>query len=124
VTVTAGRCCQVHGSDGHTEPVSRTNSLRDGHAANCNCSAISLFSRCTVPLPTPTSAAILRMPLPPLRCLVMVFSTWATLLRATKFLPLLADALQTGEDPAADDRSFLFAKDRRHLDHGSSHGRR
>ena len=37
------------------------------HAAFANPSVISLFTRCTVPLPTPTSAATFSMPLPALR---------------------------------------------------------
>jgi hypothetical protein len=44
------------------------------HAASANCPAISRFTRCTVPLPTPTIAATLRMPLPALRCSPMAFS--------------------------------------------------
>ena len=38
------------------------------HAAFANSPAISRFTRCTVPLPTLTIAATLRMPLPALRC--------------------------------------------------------
>lgn len=45
------------------------------HAASANCPAISVFTRWTVPLPTPTSAATLRMPCPALRCSRMAFST-------------------------------------------------
>ena len=41
---------------------------RPSHAASANRPAISLFTRCTVPLPTPTNAATLRMPFPALRC--------------------------------------------------------
>ena len=48
---------------------------RRDHAALTNSWAISLFTRCTVPLPTPTSAATFSMPLPALRCVLMAAST-------------------------------------------------
>jgi hypothetical protein len=48
----------------------------DNQAASANCPAISLFTHCTVPLPTPTSAATLSMPMPALRCVLMAFLTY------------------------------------------------
>ena len=42
--------------------------------AAANSATNSRFTRCTVPLPTPTSAATLRMPLPALRCLLIASS--------------------------------------------------
>ena len=45
-------------------------------AASANSATISFFTRCTVPLPTPTSAATFRMPFPALRCLLMASSTF------------------------------------------------
>src|SRR5690349_12724040 len=42
-------------------------------------------------------------------------------LRTPKSLALLATTIQPCDDPAAKNLPFLFAKDRRHLDHGSAH---
>ena len=49
--------------------------------------AISRFTRCSVPLPTPTSVATLRIPWPALRCLLMASSI------VGDTLPLLTDAV-------------------------------
>jgi hypothetical protein len=46
------------------------------------------------------------------------------LLRPVEPLALLAHATQPGHDSIAEDRSFLFAKHARHLDHGAAHWRR
>ena len=75
------------------------------HAAFANSPAISRFTRCTVPLPTPTIAATL----PALRC-----SGCCLYLRrhlgAAELLPLLANAVEAGKDPTADDLPFLLAE--------------
>ena len=117
----SGRWRRVHGSDGHAEPVSPIvlpNGLHDGHAASANCAAISRLTRCTVPLPTPTSAATFSMPFPALRCVLMAFSTLGDYLRAAEPLPLLADAIQAGEDSGAEHRSFLSAMLKSSTPHG------
>ena len=44
-------------------------------------------------------------------------------LRAAELLPLLAHAVETGKNPAANDLPLLLAEHRRHLDHGASHRR-
>ena len=54
----------------------------------------------------------------------MAFSTLGGHLRATELLSLLADTIEAGENSASEHRSFLFAKYRRHLDHGAAHRRR
>jgi hypothetical protein len=57
------------------------------HTAAVNRTAISRFTRCTVPLPTPTSAATFSMPFPASRCFLMVFSTLGDTLGRPSFLP-------------------------------------
>jgi hypothetical protein len=56
-------------------------------------SAISLFTLCTVPLPTPTIAATFRMPLPAFRCFLMASSTLGATLGPAKSATLLTIAL-------------------------------
>jgi hypothetical protein len=67
------------------------------HAASTNCRAISLFTRCTIPLPTPTIVATFRMPCPALRCLLMASS----ILGDTPFgQPSFCPCLRTRSRPA------------------------
>jgi hypothetical protein len=53
----ADSCAQRQAANGWS-------SLSGDHAVSANCSAISLFSRCTVPLPPPTRTAAFSMPFP------------------------------------------------------------
>ena len=62
------------------------------HTISANFPAISRFTRCSVPLPTPTSVATLRIPLP---ALGVLDRRW----------PLLAHTVEAGDDPAANDLS-------------------
>jgi hypothetical protein len=87
------------------------------HAASANCRAISLFTRCTVPLPTPTIAATLRMPLPALRCSRMAVSTFGATLGRPCFFP----CWRTRSSPAFTLLRMISRSHRRHLDHGSFH---
>jgi hypothetical protein len=80
---------------------------------------ISGFTRCAVPLPTPTTAATLSIPLPAL----MASSVFGDTFRATELLPVLAHAVQPGKDPTANDLPFLLAKHRCHLDHRTTNRR-
>jgi hypothetical protein len=93
------------------------------HAASANFPAISLFTRCTVPLPTPTIAATLSMPYPALRCSRMAASILGETLGRPSFLPCWRTRSSPAENPAAYDRSFLFAEHRCHLDHRPPHWR-
>ena len=81
-----------------------------------------LLTRCTASLPQPTSAATLRMPLPALRCFLMASSTFGGR-RGAEFLALRAHAVEPGQDLAAEHRSPLLAKNRRHLNHCAAHRR-
>ena len=62
---------------------------KDGlhHAAFTKLAAISRFTLCTVPLPTPTSAATFSIPLPALRCVLMAFSIFGETLGRPSFPP-------------------------------------
>ena len=60
---------------------------RRDHAASTNCPAISLFTRCTVPLPSRPAPATFRIPLPALRCVLMASSTFDETLGRPSFLP-------------------------------------
>ena len=42
--------------------VAMNRPVKNNHAASRNVAAISLFARCTIPLPQPTNFATLRMP--------------------------------------------------------------
>ena len=97
-TVEAGRdrygsdCWRrVHGSDGHAAlvcPMGPPPTVsNDGHAALARVFTISLFTRCTVPLPTPTSVATFSMPFPALRCVLMAFSIFGETLGRPSFPP-------------------------------------
>ena len=82
---------------------------------------MSRFTRCTVPLPTPTSAAALRMPFPVLRCLLMASLIFGDTLRATELLALLTNTIKASDNPAANDLSLLLAEHQCHLDHRTTH---
>ena len=87
-----------------------------------NSPANSLFTRCTVPLPTPTIVATFRMPCPALRCSRMAFAIFGD----TFDVPASSPAGARGrdrQDPTANDLPFRLAEDGRHLDHGPSHRR-
>jgi hypothetical protein len=58
---------------------------------------ISLLTRCTLPLPTPTSAATFSMPLPASRWFLMASSTFGDTLGAAELFALLAHAIEPGE---------------------------
>ena len=91
------------------------------HAASA---IVATITRCTVPLPTPPSAATFSMPFPALRCVLIAFSTSGATLGRPSFFACLAHTVEPGENPASEHRSFLLAKHRCHLDHGAAHRRR
>ncbi len=104
-------------------PRGKRETAADSHAASANSPAISLFTRCTVPLPTPTSAATLRMPLPALRCVLMAFSTFGDTLGRPSFFPCWRTRPgRRGLWPGTS--IFPVHQTPTHLDHGSAHGRR
>ena len=57
------------------------------HTISANFPAISRFTRCSVPLPTPTSVATLRIPLPALGVLIVGGLCWRTQSRPATTLP-------------------------------------
>jgi hypothetical protein len=93
------------------------------HAAFANSPAISRFTRCTVPLPTPTNAATLRMPFPALRCLLMAPSVFGDTFGRPSFFP----CWRTRSRPARTLSRMIdlscSPEHGRHLDHGSPHRR-
>jgi hypothetical protein len=84
-------------------------------AASAIVATISLFTRCTVPLPTPTSPSDLQYAVPGAQ---MVPDGVLDI----KFLALLTHTFRAGEDSSSEDRSFLLQKNRRHPDHRTARG--
>jgi hypothetical protein len=69
------RCSGLTYSAGRSlRPRQEGGTCADSHAALAASAAISLFTRCTVPLPMPTIAATFTMPFPALGCVLMAFS--------------------------------------------------
>jgi hypothetical protein len=91
------------------------------HADAAISPVLSRFTRCTVPLPTPTIAATLSTPCPALNRSRFAASTLAGTLGRPSFFALRPDAVQPRVDPAPNDFPLLLAEHRCHLNHRTAH---
>ena len=86
-SIRRGLICMIFATSGDPLSAARICFTPGNYAAAANSATISLFTRCTVPLPTPTIRATFRMPLPAFRCLLMAPSVFGDTFGRPSFLP-------------------------------------